>query len=146
MKKDAYEATFLDHGIRVYDETGKKPKLIASTKPKLKKVKRKGKRLPHTPSSQIRAALRKLFLYSREHRACLKNGNKTCVSCGAKGTSAKGREVDVRVHHLHQIDWEKLFFVVRETLLCPPEKMVILCKKCHDEVHELPFAEKEKSS
>ena len=74
-----------------------------------------------------------LFLRSRERAAALKrDGNKCCV-CGAKASVAKGREVKVEVHHLEPIDWQPLFDAVREHLLCNPEGMICLCKKCHKE-------------
>ena len=98
--------------------------------------KRKGKKLPHTPSSRIRAALRLLFLRSREHQAALKKAGRACECCGAKGSEAKGRVVKLEVHHRDGIDWENIFAFVRRTLLCKPERMKVLCKKCHEKEHE----------
>ena len=112
------------------------------------KTKRKGKRLPHTPQSKIRAALRLLFMRSREHQAALKKASRKCEGCGVKGSEAKGRVVKLEVHHRLGIDWANIFRFIRATLLCPPEDMRVLCKPCHAREHgeELPFAEEEKTA
>ena len=82
-----------------------------------------GKRLPYTPNSRIKAALRQLFLRSRERAKCLKDAKYTC-KCGAKQSRAKGKEVYVEVHHKEGIcNWAELYSVVREYLLCDPKKM-----------------------
>jgi len=92
-----------------------------------------GKRLPYTPNSTIRAALRRLFLRSRERAACLKAHNYTCSGCGKKQSKAKGREVKVEVHHKDGVlNWEELFLAIRKFILCDPNKMNVLCKDCHD--------------
>ena len=91
-----------------------------------------GKRLPHTPNSQIRSALRKLFLRSRERAAALKRDEYTCQCCGAKQSRAKGKEVFVEVDHIDGVcNWQALFDAVREHLLCEPDKMRVLCRDCH---------------
>lgn len=97
------------------------------------------KKLPYTPNSQIRSALRRLFLRSRERAARLKADAYTCQKCGAKQSRAKGKEVYVEVHHKNNgiENWDKLFSVIREYLLCDVEHLETLCKKCHkDEPHE----------
>ena len=92
-----------------------------------------GKRLPYTPNSQIRSALRKLFLRSREHAAVLKRDKYTCQGCGSKKSTAKGREVYVEVHHRHGVtNWPELFATVRMFLLTDPEDMETLCEDCHE--------------
>jgi len=91
-----------------------------------------GKRQPNTPRSQIRSALRRLFLRSRERAAALKRDNYTCVACGAKQSRAKGREVYVEVHHCAGIlNWDELINAVYKHLLCHPDGMETLCKGCH---------------
>ena len=92
-----------------------------------------GKRLPYTPNSRIRAALRKLFLRSRERAAALKRDKYTCHKCGKKQSRAKGREVYVEVHHKEGIlNWDLLFEAVRKYLLCNPELLETLCVDCHE--------------
>ena len=92
-----------------------------------------GKRLEHTPSSQIRSALRRLSLRSRERQATLRRDKYTCQACGAKQSKAKGREIAVDVHHVDGIDnWPELIELIREKLLVHPDRQVTLCKKCHD--------------
>lgn len=90
-----------------------------------------GKRLPYTPNSRIRAALRQLFLRSRERAAAIKRDHYTCQKCQVKQSKARGKEVAVEVHHIDGIDWEGLCNLIRERILQTPEKMVTLCKECH---------------
>jgi len=91
-----------------------------------------GKRLPYTPNSRIRAALRKLFLRSRERAAALKRDKYTCCRCGVKQSRAKGREVYVETHHKKGcLNWDELFITVRKYLLCNTEHLETLCDKCH---------------
>lgn len=91
-----------------------------------------GKKLPYTPTSKIRAALRQMWLRSRERAAALKAANYTCQECGAKQSKAKGREVKVEVHHIDGIKgWERVFAVIRDEILCPPSKLRVLCESCH---------------
>ena len=90
------------------------------------------KKLPYTPNSQIRSALRRLFLRSRERGAALKRYAYTCAECGRKKSRAKGKEVYVEVHHVDGVlNWNALFEAIRQYLLCDPKKLVILCKECH---------------
>ena len=91
-----------------------------------------GKRLPYTPNSQIRSALRRLFLRSRERAAAIKRDSYTCQKCGGKQSRAKGKEFYVECHHKEGVcNWEALFAAIREYLLCDPENMETLCKDCH---------------
>ena len=85
-----------------------------------------------TTNSQIRAALRRLFLRSRERASALKRDNYTCQDCGAKQSRAKGKEVYVQVHHKEGIlNWGELFKAVRKHLLCDPSELETVCKECH---------------
>lgn len=91
-----------------------------------------GKRLKHTPNSQIRSALRQLWLRSRERGQRIKDDKYSCQRCGIKQSKAKGKEVSVQVHHKHGItNWQALYDAIRKYLLCPPEDLETLCKKCH---------------
>ena len=91
-----------------------------------------GKRLEHTPNSQIKSACRKLFLRSREHAATLKRDKYTCRICGKKQSRAKGKEVYVECHHLEGVEnWQEIYRVIRQYLLVHPDKMQSLCEDCH---------------
>ena len=96
-----------------------------------------GKRLPYTPNSQIRSAMRRLFLRSRERAARIKADKYTCQNCGAKQSKAKGREVRVEVHHLEGVcNWPELIAAVRKYLLCDPDLLECLCEDCHKSHHQ----------
>ncbi len=96
-----------------------------------------GKRLPYTPNSKIKAALRKLWLHSRERQSVLKRDRYTCCKCGAKQSKAKGKEVFVEVHHkLGVVNWSVIYQVIREYLLGSPEHMETLCVECHDKTKQ----------
>ena len=86
-----------------------------------------------TTRSQIRQALRRLSLRSRERAAALKRDNYTCQRCGKKQSKAKGREVSVEVHHVNGVQWDVLVDCVYEMLLCHPDDMITLCRECHRE-------------
>jgi 5-methylcytosine-specific restriction endonuclease McrA len=93
-----------------------------------------GKRLPYTPNTKIKNALRMLFLRSRERAAAIKRDKYTCCRCGIKKSTAKGREVAVEVHHKAGVlNWDELYAVIRQYLLCDPDGMETLCKECHAE-------------
>ena len=95
-----------------------------------------GKKQPNTPRSQIRSALRQLFLRSRERAKALKNAGNCCEECGKKQSRAKGKEVFVEVHHNNGIEWEQMIDYVYRHLLCEPKHMTVYCKECHDKEHE----------
>jgi predicted HNH restriction endonuclease len=96
-----------------------------------------GKRLPTTPRSKVRAALRRLSLQSRERSASMKAAGYRCQKCGAKQSRAKGKEVYVEAHHKEGIvDWEKVIDLIYDMLLVSPDKWTILCKNCHKDLHE----------
>lgn len=90
-----------------------------------------GKRLPTTPRSRVRSALRALWLRSRERATALKRDGYTCQECNRKQSKARGREISVEVHHKNGIAWEALIDMVFERLLCNPEALRTLCSDCH---------------
>jgi hypothetical protein len=89
------------------------------------------RRKPATPRSQVRSALRRLWLRSRERQAALKRDKYTCVECDAKQSRAKGREVYVEVDHLDGIEWEQTIDYIFLHLLVPPERLEVVCKEHH---------------
>jgi len=91
-----------------------------------------GRKLPTTPRSKVRAAIRQTFLRSRERAAAMKAAGYTCACCGVKQSKAKGREVAVEVHHRDGIgNWEKVIDLIFEEILCRPDRLEVLCKECH---------------
>jgi predicted HNH restriction endonuclease len=95
-----------------------------------------GKRQPNTPRSKIRAAIRQLWLRSRERAAALKRTGYCCERCEVKQSKAKGREVKVEVHHKDLIlGWEEIIDLIAEHILCHPDKLEVLCVDCHDKEH-----------
>lgn len=95
-----------------------------------------GKRVPYTPSSKIRQALRQLWLRSRERAAALKRDKYTCVDCGVKQTKKKEQEIAVCVHHRKEIEWDGVLEFIRERVLQTPDDLETLCKECHDKKHK----------
>jgi len=100
-----------------------------------------GKKLPYTPNSRIKSALRNLWLRSRERASALKRDKYTCQICGRKQTRATDKErVLVEVHHRDNIDnWNEIVEIIRAKLLCDPELLQTLCIDCHKEIdNEMP--------
>ena len=91
-----------------------------------------GKRLPYTPRSQLRSALRRLWLRSRERAARLKLDNYTCQCCHRKQSKAKGKEFDVHVHHTNGVEWDEMLNLIYKQLLPTIEHLETLCPECHD--------------
>jgi 5-methylcytosine-specific restriction endonuclease McrA len=101
-----------------------------------------GKRLPYTPRSRIRSALRQVWLRSRERAAAIKRDHYTCQVCGRKQSKAKGREFNVQVHHRAGIgDWEKVIDSVYKGILCNPKDLETLCEECHSKISVPPCEE-----
>ena len=95
------------------------------------------RKLPTTPRSRVRSALRQLFLRSRERAGALKRTGNCCSDCGVKASKAKGREQKIQVHHVEGIgSWEKIIDSIYEELLCAPELMIPLCEACHEKRHD----------
>lgn len=98
---------------------------------------KKRKKKPITPKSKVKAALRRLWLYSRERSEALKQQSKTCQKCGVVGTMAKDKEQKIEVHHIDGIDvWNEILELVYRKLLVPPDKLKCLCPECHKKEHE----------
>ena len=89
-----------------------------------------------TPNSRIKSYLRKLWLSSRERGAAASRDKYTCQQCGVKQSKAKGKEVSVVVHHKDFVtNWDKMYDFIRKELLVSPDRLEVLCVKCHDELH-----------
>jgi len=93
-----------------------------------------GKRLPTTPRSKVKAALRQLWLRSRERAAALKRDSYTCQECGKKQSKAKGKEQAVEVHHLNGIEWENIIDYIFRHLLVSPDALETVCPECHKKI------------
>lgn len=91
------------------------------------------KKQPNTPRSKVRAALRQLWLRSRERAAALKKTGYCCERCNVKQSKAKGREQKIEVHHVNEIDWDGVIDLIVERLLAG--ELEVLCPDCHDEEH-----------
>lgn len=97
-----------------------------------------GKRQAGTPRSKIRAAIRQVWLRSREHAEALKRAGYTCCRCGVKQSKAKGKEVSVEVHHkvaIAKMMDEIITMIIRE-ILQTPEDYEVLCRECHKQEHD----------
>jgi predicted HNH restriction endonuclease len=99
-------------------------------------VKKHPRRKPITPKSQIRSALRQLWLRSRERAQAVKDAGRACERCHAKASTARGREVSLEVHHRDGIDWDGLADLIRQRLLPPADRLEVLCHRCHEEEHQ----------
>ena len=99
--------------------------------PKKKRIKK-----PVTPRSQVRAALTKLFLRSRERARALQRDKYTCQVCGIKQTKP-GKDPEkwvlVEMHHLDGARKSAIIDMIYEYLLCPPERLQTMCRACHRE-------------
>ena len=95
-----------------------------------------GKRLPTTPRSRVKNAIRQCWLRSRERAAAIKLHHNTCETCGKKGSVAKGREVKIVAHHREGINWDSIVDLIFERVLQTPEAYTILCKECHEAIHD----------
>lgn len=102
-----------------------------------------GKKLPTTPRSRVRAALRQLFLRSRERAACLKAAGNRCAHCGVKASTARGKEQKIQCHHKRGIgNWDRIINEIFSEILCDPALMEAICPACHDKIHHPVSPEK----
>ena len=95
-----------------------------------------GRKLPSTPRSRVTAALRSVWLRSRERAAAIKRENGCCEVCNRKQSAAKGKEVKLEIHHNNGVKWREIVDKVYRELLVDPQHLTVLCKECHHTVHE----------
>ena len=105
-----------------------------------------GVKLPYTPNSRIRQALRILWMRSRERAAALRRHDYRCGICNVKQSAAKGREVKLMVHHMDGVDWDGLFDDIRRRLLVDPDRLLPVCKECHDKQHAANAEQQERGT
>lgn len=85
-----------------------------------------------TPKGVIVAALRQLWMRSRERGFTLKRDKYCCKACGKKQSKAQGREVKIEVDHKKgHINWDEIVSVIRKHLLVDSKYLQVLCKECH---------------
>lgn len=96
-----------------------------------------GKRKRETPRSTIRAALRRLWLRSRERAEALRRTGYCCQNCGIKQSRAKGKEISLEVHHVNHVsaNIEQAIDAVYACLIHPADQLMPLCKDCHNKIH-----------
>ena len=100
------------------------------------KKKSKRTRKPITPRSQVKAAIRQLWLRPRERAEALKRDGYTCQECGVKQSTAKGKEQRVEVHHLNGIEWQNVVDYIFRHVLVEPKHLQTLCPECHKKIEE----------
>ena len=93
------------------------------------------KKLPTTPRSRIKNALRQVWLRSRERAACLKAARHCCERCGVHASVAKGREQKIEVHHRRGICWDGIVDGVIAAMLPDPSQLEAVCPACHAKEH-----------
>jgi len=98
-------------------------------------MKKTRKRLPYTPTSVIKNALRRLWLHSREHSAALKLAGYRCAMCGVKQSRAKNKKQTIEIHHIPGVDWDGIIRLIRVHLLMDTQHLKALCPECHKKVH-----------
>jgi 5-methylcytosine-specific restriction endonuclease McrA len=67
-------------------------------------------------------------MWSRERAAALKRDGRRCRACGSKER--------VEVHHPDGSGIDEIVELIYERLLCNPDKLICLCRDCHDAAHE----------
>ena len=85
--------------------------------------------------SQVRSALKRMWMVSPERRAALKASGYCCEDCGVKASKAKGREQVIEVHHKDGANLEKVIDAVFEYLLHEHTRLSSRCPDCHNKFH-----------
>ena len=95
-----------------------------------------GKKLERTPRSRIKAAIRQLWLRSRERAAAIKRDHYSCQNCGVKQSVSKDHPQKVECHHLNGIAWENVIDYIYRHVLVDPKELETLCPECHRKITE----------
>ncbi len=98
-----------------------------------KKAKKKRRKKPQTETlySTITSVLRgRLWRWSPEKKAIVKAAGGRCQMCDKEvsGYGAIG-------HHIKPVNFRRIERVLREELLVGVKGLMLLCTKCHHEVH-----------
>ena len=101
----------------------------------LAKPVKKSRKLPTTPRTRVKNALRQVWLRSRERAACLKAAHHCCERCGVHASVAKGREQKLEVHHRDGINWDGIVDSVIRAMLPDPSRLETVCPECHAKEH-----------
>jgi hypothetical protein len=120
---------------RIATQTPCRASASVTKKPKV------SRKLPTTPRSRIKSALRQVWLRSRERAACLKAAGHCCEVCGVHASVAKLREIKLQVHHRDGINWDGIVDAVIKAMLPDPSRLQALCEKCHAEQHKEQVSE-----
>ena len=62
-----------------------------------------------------------------------------CEVCGKKGRAKdtkNGPKCVLHAHHIDGINWDGLVDLYRRRVLCPPDRLKIVCTDCHKEMHD----------
>lgn len=100
------------------------------------KPKKKSRKKPVTPRSQVRAALTMLFLRSRERAFAIKRDGYACTVCGVKQSKSKLNPVSIECHHIEGAKKDKIIDMIYEHLICNPDLLATLCRSCHQQITE----------
>ena len=94
-----------------------------------------------TTRSEIKSALRMLWLRSKERSAALKRDGYACTECHVKQSKAKGKEQKVEVHHKNGINnWDEVIDMIKAKILCNPDDLQTLCPNCHERITATSFS------
>lgn len=90
-----------------------------------------GDKKQETKKAKIIAVLRRMFWYSKERAAALKRDQYICKICSAKKIDG----VKLNVHHVRNVDFDKIVKLIRKELLCDHVNLITMCNSCHYKLH-----------
>lgn len=101
------------------------------------------KKKARTVDSRIASALRALWLRDPNRAAALRRARTSpgvygCERCGCDlyltCKPGDGREKP-HVHHIGGVSWQAIYALVKEQLLVDVSRLLVVCKRCHKEIH-----------